>query len=69
MNMLLERKAIELVDKKPIDIGGLFALENDKTKQRLIFKARRSYDYFAELEDPQMNHPRLFRWLQLGKNE
>lgn len=60
---------IELVDTKPIEIKGLFVIEKEKTKQRLIFDARANL-YFAEHENPQMPpHPGIFMQLQLGKNE
>lgn len=67
--MLLERKVIELVDSKPIEINGLFSVEKDQTKQRLILDTRRENHHFAEPEDPQMSHSGLFTHLQLGRNE
>lgn len=67
--MLLERKVIELVDIKPIEKNGLFAVEKDKTKQRLILDAQRANNYLAGPEDSQMLHPGLFTQLQLVKEE
>lgn len=66
---LLEKKVIELVDTKPLEINGLLAVEKDKTKQRLILDARRANHYFVEPDDPQIPHPGLFTQLHMKKSE
>lgn len=40
LKLLLERKIVELMDTKPLEINELFALEKYKTEQSLILDAR-----------------------------
>lgn len=60
---LQEKQIFELVDEQPVKINGLFAVEKDVTRQRLILDARRANHYFSEPEDPRMPHPGLITQL------
>lgn len=69
ITMLLEREVNKMVDTKPSVINGLFAVEEEKAKPRLVLEARRANHYFAEAVDLQTPHPRMFTQLKLGKEE
>ncbi|MEM7281758.1 MAG: hypothetical protein AAF438_09045 [Pseudomonadota bacterium] len=61
---------VELVDEEPKEINGLFGVPKDGgAKQRLILDARRANLHFADPDDPEMPHPGLLPFLDMGDQQ
>ena len=67
IQLLLERGVIGVQKQKPKVINGMFAVEKDETKQRLIFDGRRANLYFEIPAKPELPHPGILT--QLTKEE